>query len=329
MLRIERPEYAHLYRALRKLRLQPIGVEFVSHPGQLDGEFPVEWQSMAIDGGFSLMHCQQQWSNVRHAATRSGDSVVATVGGKIGTYLELLNLRLLHLSGAYSVQLRSCWRGTRTSGALVPHLFSHLFMRDIEAVIHAFLADAASFRDVLAEACWSLVLRKTAGQVNTLAELRKRVKGATDPVIIEILEQSSSGGWIKNLTDLRNHVVHVAPVSHAHELSFCEIRSMPIEGTELLTLHYPLTEADWSLRRGFSRIVNFSDEGAVRTAYEAFKEFSSRSGDALEYCWRTVSLMVKLADAVRIASGLRAETPKVQPIPGSVRLHSSGTGEEY
>jgi hypothetical protein len=111
----------------------------------------------------------------------------------------------------------------------------------IEAAIHAFPADAAGMRDLIAEAAWRLVLKQPAADVTTLATLLKRTRARSEPLIVEIREAGAEGGWLKALTELRNAVTHIAPLANTHEVHLIDFRLQALGSGVLPYLHYPLT----------------------------------------------------------------------------------------
>lgn len=319
VITLPRPPYATLYHDLQKTGLRPVGVEFVSHPIELNGEAPIEWQVWDTVPGFKLMDARHNWSNIKVAKSRQGDTKVADIAARISTYFVLLNLRIQQLSNAYHETLRSqvlSCRQNQPSGGL----FSNMFMREIEAALHAFFADASAFRDILSEACWILVLSEDDSNVLTMATFLKRTRNSSVEIVREMHAAADSGGWIKNLTDIRNDIAHVAPLSQSHEHAFCDIRVIKLTGaTKAPTLHFPLTQADGSMRKPTDRRVDYSDDDAIKRSFEEYRLFVANSGDALEYAWRTVSNLVALAEKIRAAAGLEAPVPHIEPI-GPVRI---------
>jgi len=136
---------------------------------------------------------------------------------------------------------------------------------------------------------------------------------------------SEEGGWIKNLSDLRNEIMHVVPVGDIHEHSYLELRELPHNGGgHLFYLHYPFTTQDWGLRRDVARTINYSDDEAIKRSIESYDEFAKTSGDALEYAWRTLANLAALSDQVRQAAGLKAPILTITEadiVPGSLRIH--------
>jgi hypothetical protein len=152
----------------------------------------------------------------------------------------------------------------------------------------------------------------------------KKAKGEAHSLVVQILRETEDGGWIKNLTELRNEIIHVVPVGDVHEHSYVELRELPHNGGgHLFKLHYPLTTADWRLRRDVPRMVDYSDKDAVKRSFEVYDEFAKTSGDALEYAWRTLANLARLTDDVRQAAGLSAPLPLISAadiVPGSFRV---------
>lgn len=311
---------------LEGMGFQPIGVQFIHSRDELQGLAPTNWHPWKTPVGFDGRQIGHDWANVRSKFLKEGAPVGASIAGKIRTYLRLLSLRLRHLSDAYHVTLRYRLVGMASDGAPEPGMFSNLWKDEIDAAIHAFCSDAASFRDALAEACWKLILRKTDNQVTTMAGLIKHTKGEPNPFIVQVIQRTKEGDWIKNLGDLRDAIVHVVPVGGLHEHSYLELRARPVGSAMLHCLHYPLTTEDWALRRDVARSVDYSSEGAVHQSILEYTEFAKTSGDALEYAWRTLSLLSALAGDIRREAGLHADPPLITSadiIPGSFKTARS------
>lgn len=318
---LSRGAYGGLYATLEKLLLQPIGVQMIRSQDDLSGFNPPDWVAWRAPFAFSVMHVRHEWSHVRSAKLRDGNADVGHLASKIVTYLRLANLRLMQLSVAYHDTLRSQLRRSLSDPPTEPTRFSNMWGDAVDAAIHAFLSDAGALRDTLAEATWRLVLNRGANEVTSFAGLLKRTKGDKHPLLIRLHQGAAPGGWLKNLTDLRNEIVHVAPVGDSHEHSYMEIREMPHNGGgHLFQLHYPFTTKDWALRKGVNREVDYSDEEAVRRSVEDYDAFAKSSGDALHYAWRTLGRLVALAEEVRKAAGLSAPMPVITEadmVPGS------------
>ena len=315
----ERPAYPALYATLEDLKLQPVGVEFISSEMELNGSMPRHWVSWRTPKGLDIVHRKQKWSSIRFAES-DRDLIRYEIAGKIGTYLRLTDLRLKQLSEAYHQTLRAKLRREDGDPQPQPGFFQNQWMAEIEAAIHAYFADAAAFRDVLAEGMWLLLVKNKSKTVSKMGALLKNVKGGDHPLIDEVIREGNDGGWIKNLTDLRNGIIHDAPIDRSQEHSFCELRALPHnKGNSLFILHYPLTTAEWGRREHKRQFPPTRDESEMKETFERYREFAISSGDALEYAWRTLSNLADLAERFRIAAGLEADIPRITPIPGTLK----------
>ena len=317
---ITRPEYPKLYAVLEQFGVQPIGVEFISSALEMDGSIPRQWVSWRTPKGLGIVFEKQHWSSVRFAEA-DVDLQKYEIAGKIGTYLRLTDLRLKQISNAYHQTLRAKLK--REEGEPHPEsgsMFSNVWMEEIEAAIHAYFADAAALRDAIAEAVWHLILKGSGTSVSKMGALLKRAVAGQHPLVDELLKHGDDGGWIKNLTDLRNGLIHDAPVDRSHEHSFCELRAIPHnDGKSLFTLHYPLTTADWGRRVHKFQGPPTRSEEEMKKTFEEYRAFVASSGDALEYAWRTTGHLADLAQRTRIDAGLEAEIPRITPIEGTLK----------
>lgn len=297
------PPYASLYRDLRTLGLTPIGVEFVDQ-NTFRGLRSPDWEC-ASDTGFKIREERNTWNEVRHAALDNRDVAVANVASRTNSYLNLLPIRIFQLSHAYNQTLRA-WHlssSDRTPG----HLFSNTFMPHIDAAIHGFLADAASFRDLIAETVWTQVLGEPAG-VTTLNSFLKKAAKSPHPLAATIVAAGKPGGWLYNFTDLRNQVTHVAPVGRSQTFHFCEPRQTAYsQKLNLVALHYPLLDKDGKVRTADDEPPDFNDEAAVRARLEDYRIYCASSIDGLDYAWRTLGQLVDLQRDARLAANLQTK----------------------
>jgi hypothetical protein len=296
------PPYPDLYGQLLALGLRPIGVEFVNSQTYRGLEAP-DWECASAAEAFKIRKERNLWTEVRHAAVTDRRLEVVDMASRAATYLDLLPLRILQLSEAYNKALRAKRADGQKDDTL---FFQNSFNRYIDAAIHGFVADAASFRDLIAESVWKLVLNEQAS-VTTLATFLKKAASHSHPLAQSIVMAGQDGGWLKNLTSLRNHITHVAPVGRASDFHFCAPRRVKIgPDIEAIALHYPLLDATGAVRQEPDPI-DYNDEADLRAKLERYRQFSETSIDALEYAWTTLGQLVDLLAEMRVASGLRSE----------------------
>jgi hypothetical protein len=308
LLTIPKQPYSELYAALQRIGLVPLGVDFISGQGDILGRSAPDFQFFVPNSGFSALWGERAWSDVRNVPEQKTSEII-DLSGRFSTYHRLLNLRIRELSESY----RRClfaqvtdFEGrykTSTHGTL----FSNTFQTYVEAAIHAFLADAAGFRDLIAEAVWKLVLREQSRDVNTLSVLLKRTKQRSDPppILQSIHEAAGETGWLKVLTGLRNSVTHIAPLANTHEMHETQLRLFRIGEGAVPIMHYPLTTREGSLRLRPEPIDFDGNENDIKARIEAYAAFVEESGDALAYAVETMRCLVRLATEVREVAGLR------------------------
>lgn len=302
-MNFEAPEYAKLYATLQSLGFRVIGVEFITN----HGFSAPNWRFASSDGQFRLACERREWSNVRHTAWRENKTNVVDITKRCTALLELLGIRVFQMSNAYNgAHLAATNDGELPDGAL----FNNTYTCHIEAAIHAFLADAASLRDLICEFTWSHVLQNE-GEVRKIAKFIARFRGdvsdTLNPLANEIIDESRGQGWIKHLSDLRNDVIHVAPIGTRHTFPSCQARKVQLpQGGEVSYLTYGLVD----------RTLGEASAGATPAAtyekqiVEELSDFTaklSESEDALEYAWGVLSKLIDLCSRARMESGLKGE----------------------
>ena len=293
------PPYAALYSAMPSLGLHPLGVEFV-YGGTYANASPPDWQCIFPTVGFGILAEQRAWQEIRTAAQIDKHSVLADFASRTCSYLALLPIRVFQLSDAYNRMLR-------LAGDLKPsQLFDNIWKPHLEAAIHGYLADAASFRDLLAEGVWQFILGGR-DRVTTLSSFLKKANKNPNLLVQRIIESGDAGGWLKIFTDLRNDVIHVAPVGDSRTLHLCQARMIDCGATRLTVMHYPLLAADGSIYRLDETNLDFTSEKDVRKRIEEFQVYCHSSIDALDYVWKTTDRFVALLKALRDAGNFRQE----------------------
>lgn len=300
-----RPDYSSLYATLRSFGLPPVGVEFLGSEA-VRHRTPPDWECASPRSGFLAREERGKWSMIRHAARKDRRQDIVKIAAHCLTYLDLLSLRLWQLSTAYNQMLVSAYDPDAPERLLV----STGYMRHIDAAVHAFLADAGSFRDLLAEMAWRLVLGESQ-TLTTLGTFIKKAKGHPDPLAVEILTAASGTGWLRQLSSLRDAIVHVAPMGRQQNFHSCKIRSKSLSSTVTVPLlHYPILRSDGTIWDD-EDTIDFDNEEAVKASLFRYNDFVESSQDGLTYCWQTQDRLIDLASRIRERSGLRGEMLKI------------------
>jgi hypothetical protein len=306
LLTIPTQPYEKLYRALGSIGLQPVGVDFLPGPGVEAMHLPPDFQTFSLSSGFAALSGARAWSDVKNVPEQNTPDIL-DIASRFRTYHRLLTLRVREISEAY----RDCLLAQLTDidgSYKAPNdgtLFSNGFQVHIEAALHAFLADAAGFRDLIAEATWRLVLRESSRDVTTFRSLLKKTRHrATErPLLADFHQAGAQGGWLKILSDLRNAVTHIAPLANTHELHECQIRLQALRGGSAPVMHYPLISGDGSLRAR-PEPIDFDDEPRLEQRLRLYLDFVNGSQDALAYASQCAEQLIAFATRVREAAGL-------------------------
>lgn len=251
---------------------------------------------------------------------------IIDISSRFATYHRLLAIRIREISEAYKGTLTS--KLTDIDGKYrrpeKDTLFSNGSQAHIEAAIHAFLADAAALRDLIAESIWKLILRNQNNEVTTLGSLIKKTKNYSHKgdLLSYIHCHGSDGGWIKNLTDIRNSIIYVAPLANTNELQSLHLRILQLKGGSIPIIHYPLTTSDGRLRIR-PEPVDFDDHHNLKARIQTYHDFVKQSGDALIYANRCLGQLVELGNKVRETAKLQHEILTITDadIIGPIRIH--------
>ena len=290
------PPYDQLFQILAQHGFETIGADFLTNYAGFEGA-PPDWQLFHLGQGYYAMDEERAWGGVRYAASRSGNPSLEVLASKARTYLRLLPLRLRQLSEAYNLTVARAITGYST--VEIGHHFDNEWGSYVDAAIHAFLSDAGAFRDVLSEIVWRLILGKDDGLVTSLSGLLKRTKSERHPLVLSI-RLAAEKGWLFQLSDLRNHIVHVAPVADSQEHHMYELRALKSPtGKDIPTLHVPLLEADGTVRKPSSTFVNYNDEIALKSSLEAYRQYVLSSRDALSVCQDFCVRLVELSREIK------------------------------
>lgn len=324
MLTIPNQPYDKVFGALESIGLQVIGADFLSGASH-DLNLPPDFQPITPSSGFSALWGERAWSDVKNVKSQRTPDII-DISSRFATYHRLLAIRIREISEAYTGALTS--KLTDIDGKYCrpekDTLFSNGFQAHIEAAIHAFLADAAAFRDLVAESIWKLILKNNNNEVTTLGSLIKKTKNYSHKgaLLSYIHHHGSDGGWIKNLTDIRNSIIHVAPLANASELQSLHLRIHHLKGGSVPIIHYPLTTSDGRLRRR-PEPVDFDDYENLKARIQTYHEFVKESGDALIYANKCLGQLVELGNQVRETAELQHEILTITDadIIGPVRIH--------
>jgi hypothetical protein len=299
---IATPEYSQIYATVAQIGLPTIGVEFITLD-TLRGVAAPDWQLASPSQGFALRAERDAWLQVRTLAQRERREVDADLANRTVTYLDLAAIRLFDLSNCYSRALIA-FDYDSDARQKIGYLFRNGYETALEAAIHAFAADAASFRDLIVEAAWTL-LAFGNHPVRKIERFLRHYTIGTHLIGDELMTVARSGGWLAQLSALRNDITHAAPIG-GRGIRDCTVRAHQLEEAIIPRLHYPLFGSDGKLFDD-ALDADFTDDARARATIERYKAWSNVSVDALDYAWRVTDQLIDLLTRVRIASCIRGQ----------------------
>lgn len=298
---IATPDYSKVYATVAEIGLPTIGVEFPTLD-TLRGVAAPDWQAASPSQGFALHVERNAWAQVRTLAQREGREFDADLANRAATYLDLAAIRLFDLSNGYN-RVLIAFDHDSDARQKIGHLYRDGFVKALEAAIHAFAADAASFRDLIVEAAWRL-LALGDQEVRKIERFVKHYSKGTHRIGDELLSVAKSG-WLYQFSTLRNEITHAAPIG-GRGMRDCTVLAHQLGDCILPRLHYPLFGSNGKL---FDETleVDFTDDARARATIERYKAWSDVSVDALDYAWQVTDQLVELLARVRTASCILGE----------------------
>ena len=303
---LKTPEYPEVYTAIANIGLSAIGVEFPTLRS-VRGLAAPDWELAAPSGGFVLRSERNAWSDIKNLAHRERRAAHADLSSRAMTYLSLIEIRIFDISNIYNRALVTFDYDSDASRN-IGCLFSNWHTQALDAAIHAFAADAASFRDLIVEAAWSL-LALGDREVRKIERFLRYYEIGTHPVADGLSEVSRHGGWLARLSALRNDITHVAPIGGRGLRDF-SVRGHSLGESKMPRLHYPIFGADGRL---FDEALypDFTDDEHALATVARYRDWLENSVDALEYAWQSAHQLIDMLTRVRIASGIRGERARI------------------
>ena len=281
--------YPDLFQSLSSVGMQPIGAEFITHENHATGVWPTEWRALdaRVSAKYLSFDANQLWGNLVHSAHKANDYDLVDLAGRIGFQIEACEYRLKEISDAYHKQIMSiCAQGEfdENHGIESPWTFPIYF------AVHSFFIDCCTLRDYLAEFVSEYALTGSCGKITTMAKLRGcilRKAEDDDPLLMELcrITDSEANGWLSEVGDYRDLIVHSTPLSRAEGRMFLVQNLLSINGDKCMpSISFPLPDNPHEIKVKRSRGIRFS----------GFKEWSNATRekvlsdspiiDALDYC---------------------------------------------
>lgn len=305
--------YSALYSKFETIELPIIGVDFYSHVMEIEGRTPPDWRPFHKIGA-SVWFCEDVtriWSEISHSAHRKKNGRLWDLASRIKHQLRVCSWRLRQISVAYNEQLSA---RLKSNDFKAGQRFEDGFTWLAYLSIQAFLVDACVLRDYLAEFANYFVLGpkyKIDEKVSTMAALKGKILNhvqASDIIVDNLKTAVEGNGWIKQLGEYRDLVVHVAPLARAEKCLFAVCRELNLtESDQLAAIACPIPDNPAEIIKSRVKGDLFSDfEHQLDTFWKATVGETSTK-DGLEYAHLVTGWLSELSNLLAQESPLPPE----------------------
>jgi len=324
-LELKLPTYGSLYSKLKALKLEIIGVEFITHEGEAIGSSPPQWRPYAQQRKIWInWDAYQLWGQLGNSAYSHKNGLFYDLSKRISYQLSSLSERLKELSLAYRAQLNAL--RLKDNPELIGR-FQDGFTELTYQKFQSFLFESCILRDYLSELVYNFSRSgelKEKKEITTAGGLLKLLKKKADLTDLEaaFLDIMSSDGWLKELGDYRDLVMHSAPISMVNHKLYCikEVVNLPSDKM-VQVVRFPIPKDPGALYKERSRRDDFDRyvrqfELIAKAALEDYGKY-----DCLQYAHKVTNFLSNLAlscaslspykpmvqEFVQSGSGMRSE----------------------
>lgn len=300
--------FGGLYGSLIDLKLDIVGVEFITHQMEFTGQAPTQFRGfIKQESIWPNWDATILWGGLTLSAFHNKNGLAYDLSNRIKFQLHTINDRIKNLSLAYHQQLNARNLGTSfKEGQRFQDGYTDLVYQEF----HSFLFDAGIMRDYLSEYIFNFsndgnlnkVIRQSLNnhklEVTTASGLFKGLKKVASLTDLEsnLKDIMSKGGWLYELGQYRDLVMHSAPINLANSQlnAIQEIIELP-KGQKIMSVRFPLPANPSELFSERSKRTNFDKY------INQFKELSKLSlesrgkYDCLEYAHKIFGLISNLS----------------------------------
>lgn len=312
ILEIPSTSFHGIVNRVKALNLSVVGIEVLDHKWEFDGLIPPKWRPFheRSKDPYILFGMRDKWSEIGHAAHKRQMGELWDLAARISYQIQTCVQRLYEVSKGYGTQL---WSLSRRKRFKLGSRFDDARTQTVYLAIQALLIDACVLRDYLAEFAARYIYADTSRAVTTLNGLRKYLSQKpelTDALSEELRQSTGENGWLNELADYRNLVVHSTPLATAkeHLLLLCEGQDLPT-GVKLPSLCFPLplNPGEIISARGDGNL--FKDYSKMVQNFLGASDPQVQSKDALQYLHGVLEELANLSERFSTFSPVVPEIP--------------------
>jgi hypothetical protein len=236
VIQMDITEQRHYVRFFRSVGLDMVGFEDISSD---KGYTSSTWHAWDPDAKSIETDIDYIWSGIANAFRNAADYEGCELARNTVFGIRATSSRLRDISEAYGNQNTFAFCHNYQ-----PNIrFKNLDTLDVFLAIHSFLVEMGILRDYLA----TFLAKKHFNILNVsrMAKLRERCATMNaDPVaqrVVSICDKNSEGGWLGQLSDLRNLIVHSAPITSRTSIAAMTTHRCKIEDSSLPQVYLGIT----------------------------------------------------------------------------------------
>lgn len=309
LIEITLSSYKELYQALNTLGLNIVGVEFTTTHDEFSDLSPKEFRGYIKQPKvFCNWDAIQKWGGLSLSAFENKNGLSYDLAMKIRFQLSTLNKKLNDLFSSYQQQLKSVvLKDKFKHGQRFLNGYTDLVYQDF----HSFLFDAGILRDNLCEYIYNFstdeYYKKDGKIVTTAGGLKKAINKSDNlNALGEYLKKEmSDGGWLFELGNYRDLVMHSAPICVANHNIYAIQEYISLNnGVRIPSVRFPLPANP-------EKIYNERSRKEFDKFIENFKQFNRLAikergkYDCLEYAHKVFGLLSNLSLETAMLSPLK------------------------
>jgi hypothetical protein len=308
--------YGTIYKSLVSLGLRIVGVDFISHVLEANGSMPPNWRSFHKVGNtcWPTEEVAQKWRNIAHAAFVQKKGKFWDCGSRIGHQLRVCDWRLREISEAYRNQLFAKFRDNDFK---IGQKYADGFTWLSYLTIQSFLVDACILRDYLSEFLSEFIYNKVedvvSQNITTMGILRKKVLNKiTEPdnFTQELKADTGIQGWLTELGNYRDLVVHSAPLAQAEYKLFSICDALPIVDVGLLPIiRCPIPQDPATILSSRSKGHYFEDFEKLFNLFIGADKWKEPMLDGLDYASNILGRLAILSEKIANKSPIEPQMP--------------------
>ena len=304
--------YADVYGVLDAVKLELLGVDFISHVLEASGQMPPDWQPWCAARSWSCKDAANEWARIAHGARDANNAHAYDLSRRVSHQIRVCAWRLRQCSDAYRDQLLA---RVKSNNARHDVPFEDGFTWLVYLALQSFLVDACVLRDYLAEyaARYYFAERQMleTSRITKFAPLIKAMQTAVtvpdDAIFRDLFAAGAADtGWLAELGNYRDLVIHSAPLARAGARMMSLIDHVPLPHGEILPLiRCPIPGDPKALAAARSRGDHFADFDQLLQLFRDTYAGAVSSKDGLTYCHAALCALSALAATLAATSPIR------------------------